>query len=65
MEHWTSDVGDNVENYMEYSYCNKMFTSGQKNRMRATLMSGVEEGAMLCLHQINSNWIKYNTIFMC
>ena len=32
---------DNVENYMEYSYCNKMFTNGQKNRMRATLMSGV------------------------
>jgi PKD repeat protein len=39
--YWTSDVVDNVENYMEYSYCNKMFTNGQKNRMRATLMSGV------------------------
>ena len=26
---------------MEYSYCNKMFTNGQKNRMRAAMVSGV------------------------
>ena len=39
--YWTSDVIDNVENYMEYSYCNKMFTNGQKNRMRAALQSSV------------------------
>ena len=39
--YWTSDVVDNIENYMEYSYCNKMFTNGQKNRMRAALVSGV------------------------
>ena len=39
--YWTSDVIDNVENYMEYSYCNKMFTPGQKNRMRAALLSSV------------------------
>ena len=39
--YWTSDVIDNVENYMEYSYCNKMFTNGQKNRMRAALLSSV------------------------
>ena len=26
---------------MEYSYCNKMFTPGQKNRMRAALLSSV------------------------
>ena len=26
---------------MEYSYCNKMFTNGQKNRMRAALQSSV------------------------
>ncbi|MCB0476986.1 MAG: T9SS type A sorting domain-containing protein [Crocinitomicaceae bacterium] len=30
---------DNVENYMEYSYCSKMFTPGQKTRMRAALAS--------------------------
>jgi PKD repeat protein len=30
---------DNVENYMEYSYCSKMFTLGQKARMHAALNS--------------------------
>ena len=30
---------DNVENYMEYSYCSKMFTAGQKTRMRAAATS--------------------------
>ncbi|MBI3136128.1 MAG: T9SS type A sorting domain-containing protein [Bacteroidetes bacterium] len=30
---------DNVENYMEYSYCSKMFTEGQKARMHAALES--------------------------
>lgn len=28
---------DNVENFMEYSYCSKMFTHGQKARMHAAL----------------------------
>lgn len=32
---------DNVENYMEYSYCTKMFTPGQKTAMRAALTSNV------------------------
>ncbi|MBN9292866.1 MAG: T9SS type A sorting domain-containing protein [Flavobacteriia bacterium] len=31
-------VRANVENYMDYSYCSKMFTHGQKDRMRACLM---------------------------
>jgi PKD repeat protein len=30
---------DNVENFMEYSYCSKMFTEGQKTRMHAALNS--------------------------
>ncbi|MFZ1660136.1 MAG: M43 family zinc metalloprotease, partial [Flavobacteriales bacterium] len=30
---------DNVENFMEYSYCSKMFTEGQKTRMTAALNS--------------------------
>jgi hypothetical protein len=30
---------DNVENYMEYSYCSKMFTNGLRTRMRAALNS--------------------------
>lgn len=30
---------DNVENYMDYSYCSKMFTAGQVSRMRTALTS--------------------------
>ena len=32
-------VVDNVENFMEYSYCSKMFTNGQKARVLAALNS--------------------------
>ncbi len=35
--YWNFDVKDNVENYMDYSYCSKMFTQGQVDRMRAAL----------------------------
>jgi PKD repeat protein len=38
---WGFDKRDNVENYMEYSYCSKMFTQGQANLMRAVLNSNV------------------------
>ena len=30
---------ENIENYMDYSYCNKMFTEGQKTKMRVALNS--------------------------
>lgn len=36
---WTFDGLDNTENYMDYSYCSKMFTPGQVTRMRASLLS--------------------------
>lgn len=32
-------VQENVQNFMEYSYCDVMFTEGQKTRMRAALTS--------------------------
>jgi PKD repeat protein len=32
-------IRDNVENYMDYSYCSKMFTQGQVTRMRNALNS--------------------------
>lgn len=35
--YWGFDQIDNVENYMDYSYCSKMFTIGQVNRMRTAL----------------------------
>jgi PKD repeat protein len=34
-------IRDNVENYMDYSYCSKMFTQGQVNRMRSAVTSSV------------------------
>jgi len=34
---------DNVQNYMEYSYCSKMFTQGQSNRMRAAIISSTAD----------------------
>jgi len=34
---------DNVENYMEYSYCAKMFTAGQADRMIASLTSPIAQ----------------------
>lgn len=48
---WTScNIGgiscgslDNVENYMEYSYCSKMFTEGQATRMIAALNSSTAQ----------------------
>lgn len=35
------NVVDNYQNMMDYSYCNIMFTEGQKQRMRACLHSSV------------------------
>lgn len=39
--YWGFNQIDNVENYMDYSYCSKMFTPGQKARMVAALNSSV------------------------
>jgi PKD repeat protein len=39
--YWGFPMRDNVENYMDYSYCSKMFTAGQKTRMRAAITSSV------------------------
>ena len=37
--YWGFNIRDNVENYMDYSYCSKMFTEGQKTRIRTALLS--------------------------
>lgn len=34
---------DNVQNYMDYSYCGRMFTLGQKDRMRTAALSSVAQ----------------------
>jgi PKD repeat protein len=45
--YWTYDVKDNVENYMDYSYCSKMYTQGQVDRMRAALTQTITGRANL------------------
>lgn len=49
-----SSAIDNVQNYMEYSYCSRMFTWGQRQRMRAALNSSVA--------QRNQLWTNNNLI---
>ena len=39
--YWGTAMVDNVENYMDYSYCSKMFTNGQVTRMRTALTNSV------------------------
>lgn len=50
----THGIVENVENYMEYSYCSKMFTYEQKYRTRAALMA--------TLSARNNLWINSNLI---
>jgi PKD repeat protein len=38
---------DNVQNYMEYSYCSRMFTNGQAARMIAALNSSIAQRSNL------------------
>lgn len=45
---------ENVENYMEYSYCDKMFTPGQRERARTALLSSALER--------NQLWTEENLI---
>lgn len=35
----TNNVEENVQNYMEYSYCSRMFSAGQRTRMQNALQS--------------------------
>jgi PKD repeat protein len=35
--YWPVDVNDNTQNYMDYSYCNSMFTNGQSTFMNNVL----------------------------
>jgi len=36
-------IKENVQNFMDYSYCSKMFTEGQKQRVHATLNSPIAD----------------------
>ncbi|MCX8081185.1 MAG: M43 family zinc metalloprotease, partial [Bacteroidia bacterium] len=37
----TPGIKENVENYMEYAYCSKMFTTGQANHMKSIIQNNV------------------------
>jgi PKD repeat protein len=39
MVNGTYGIVENVQNFMDYSYCSRMFTNGQKDRMRLALYS--------------------------
>ena len=43
----TPPIIENVQNYMEYSYCSNMFTAGQKTRMRSALTSNTSQRSSL------------------
>ena len=52
---------DNVENYMEYSYCSKMFTSGQRSKMRAAITSSVGgRNNLWTTNNLNSTGVSSN-----
>lgn len=36
-----SGIVENVQNYMEYAYCSRMFTQGQKSRMHNCIIGGI------------------------
>lgn len=60
----TCGVRANVENYMDYSYCSKMFTPGQALRMRAALESSVG-GRKNIWTSSNLTATGANTAFLC
>lgn len=40
-------IDENVQNFMEYAYCSRMFTTGQRTRMRSALTSSVASRSTL------------------
>ena len=50
----TAGVDENFQNYMDYSYCDVMFTPGQKARMHAALNSSVQNR--------NNLWLATNLV---
>jgi len=54
---------DNVQNFMEYSYCSNMFTNGQKTRMLAALTSNTASRSNLWSStNINATGVNTNTV---
>lgn len=63
--YWGFAIRDNVENYMDYSYCSKMYTQGQVNRMRSAITSSVGGRSNLWTTS-NLNAVGANgTLYLC
>ncbi len=57
---------DNVQNYMDYAYCARMFTEGQKLRMRAALNSTVANRDNLWSQSnLIATGVSEDTNFLC
>ncbi|MCC6600213.1 MAG: PKD domain-containing protein [Crocinitomicaceae bacterium] len=57
---------DNVQNYMEYSFCTRMFTQGQRTRMRAAINSPIAQRNQLITQNnlINTGAINPSMCFV-
>jgi PKD repeat protein len=62
--YWGTAMPDNVENYMDYSYCSKMYTEGQKTRMRNALNSSTG-GRNNLWKTANLNLVGVNNPVLC
>lgn len=57
---------DNVQNFMEYSYCSTMFTAGQRSRMRAALTSGTAQRSSLwTTSNLNATGVNISPAPLC
>ncbi len=58
-----SNSVDNVQNAMDYSYCNFMFTQGQRQRMRAALNSTIaNRNNLITANNLAATGVNMNTI---
>jgi PKD repeat protein len=57
---------DNVQNYMDYAYCARMFTEGQKLRMHAALNSTVaNRNNLWSQSNLEATGVKGDTAYLC
>lgn len=54
------NILENVQNFMEYSYCDNMFTEGQKQRMRDVIATGANAGRDILVS--NQNLIETGVV---
>lgn len=61
-----NNVEENVQNFMDYSYCYRMFTNGQKTRMHNALNSGMGQRSSLWTNSnLNATGVNNNPPNTC